>query len=192
MKYYGLPVVLAALAITAAASTNSQAAVTVVGNGLAHSCFRSAEFGGDARAGVETCTAALAQGELNVADRAATFVNRGILEARLDQKTSALSDYNEGIRLRVNLAEAYVDRGATLIALDRDDDALADLSKGIELGANRPQVAYYDRAIVREKMGNIRGAYDDYKMAVSLAPDFALATEQLHRFRVIHKDNDGA
>jgi tetratricopeptide (TPR) repeat protein len=178
------------VAISAAAclaASGAWAAVTVVGNGAAHSCFEFAEFGGTTIDGINTCDFALEQTTLSVKDRAATFVNRGILWGRKNESENALADYDKGISLNPSLGEAYVDRGAVMIVLKRYDDALADLDKGISLGANRPQIAYYDRAIVDEALGNIRAAYEDYKKAAEIQPDFTLATEQLARFRVVRK-----
>jgi tetratricopeptide (TPR) repeat protein len=78
-----------------------------------------------------------------------------------------------------------------MIALRRYDDAITDIDKGISLGTNRPQIAYYDRGIADEALGNIRAAYTDYKKAVELKPDFSLAAEQLTRFRVVRRAADG-
>ena len=76
--------------------------------------------------------------------------------------------------------------------LKRYKEALVDINKGIALGAKRPHIAYYDRAIADEALGDIRGAYEDYKKAVELEPDFALATEQLPRFKVVRKPTSTA
>lgn len=168
----------------------SQAAITVLGTGMASNCYQAAEFGGDPHAGVVTCTGALDE-SLSVLDRAATYVNRGILEARIDDSKNALTDYDTGIRLRPDLAEAYVDRGATYIAVHRYAQALQDIDKGIGLGARQPEVAYYDRAIAHEGIGDIRGAYEDYKKALELQPNFALAADQLTRFKIVHKQTSG-
>ena len=83
------------------------------------------------------------------------------------------------------MGEGYVDRGAVYIVLERYGDALKDIDQGLAVGANKPHIAYYDRAIVDEAMGNIRGAYMDYKKALELQPDFGLASEQLTRFKVV-------
>jgi tetratricopeptide (TPR) repeat protein len=182
----------ATIALTALiAATNANAAVTVLGNGLAHSCFEFAEFGGNVRDGIVTCTIAIEQTALTPKDLAASYINRGILRSRTDQPESALADYDHGISLDANLGEGYVDRGAVMIVLKRYEDALVDIDKGISLGANRLQIAYYDRALVQEALGNILGAYQDYKKAVELQPDFTLAQEQLARFRVVHKSAEG-
>lgn len=185
---------LAAAAISAAAiviASGARAAVTVIGNGVAHSCYQIAEFGGNTTDGISTCNFALEHTPLSIRDRAATFVNRGILRARNNDTEGALADYDQGIMLNPKLGEGYVDRGAALIVLRRYDDALTDLDKGISLGANRIQIAYYDRAVVDEALGNIRAAYEDYKKAAEIQPDFSLATEQLARFRVVRRQLDG-
>ena len=184
MKFSAMP--LAVLAGLAVAGTGSaQAAVTVLGNGVAHSCYQFAEYGGNTTDGITTCSFALEQETLSVRDRAATFVNRGILRARREDAEGALADYNRGLAMDDSLAEGYIDRGAAMIALRRYDDAVADIDKGIGLGTNRPQIAYYDRAIADEALGNIRAAYEDYKKATEIQPDFQLALDQLARFRVV-------
>ncbi|HEY6578152.1 MAG TPA: hypothetical protein VIY09_02415 [Rhizomicrobium sp.] len=185
------PVVTAFSMAAVFAAAHAQAAVTVLGNGAAHSCYQSAELGGNPIDGISDCNFALEQTTLSVKDRAATFVNRGILRSRRSDNEGALADYDRGLALNAGLGEGYVDRGAVMIVLRRYDDALSDLDKGISLGANRLQIAYYDRAIVDEALGNIRAAYEDYKQAAAIQPDFALATEQLARFRVVRRAPDG-
>jgi tetratricopeptide (TPR) repeat protein len=172
-------------------SQSAQSAVTVLGNGLARSCFNSAEFGGNPNEGIATCSEALSEAALTVRDRAATYVNRGILYSRIDQAQTALIDYDKGISMDPNLGEAYVDRGAALIALARYDEALQDIDKGIAAGANRLQIAYYDRGLAHEALGNVRAAYEDYKKAAEIEPGFELATSQLTRFKVVRRHSDG-
>jgi tetratricopeptide (TPR) repeat protein len=169
-------------------ASSAQAAVTVLGPGPAENCFKVAEYGGNAKDGIAVCTQAL-EGALSRSDRAATYVNRGVLKLDLNDNDAAIADINQGLIVDPKLADGYVDRGAVSIALKRYDDALADLNRGIELGAHRPQIAYYDRAIVYEAMGNIRAAYEDYKKAVELQPDFEAAMRELKRFKVTRKSD---
>ncbi len=169
-------------------SSGANAAITVLGNGLAHVCFQTAELGGNPTDGVAACTEALNQGALDYRDRAATLINRGILYSRINDVDAAMRDYNDGLALDPAMAEGYVDRGAALIVLHRYDDALRDLNRGIAMNSKRLHIAYYDRAIVQEALGNVRGAYEDYKKAVELEPDFTLASQQLARFKVIRHE----
>ncbi len=185
-------IALGCFSIAVLAAPSAQAAISVLGNGISQSCYQAAEFGGDPRDGIKTCSDALNMTPLTVRDKAATLVNRGILRSRAEDAQGALADYNDGLRLDPSLGEGYVDRGATEIVLRDYDTALADINHGIELKANKLEIAYYDRGIVDEALGNIKNAYEDYKMAVSLEPDFALANEQLLRFKVVRKHTNGA
>jgi tetratricopeptide (TPR) repeat protein len=183
---------LGALGMAALVSQAAHAAVTVIGgNNLARSCYEAAEFGGNPTDGVAVCSDALKQDTLPLKDRAATLINRGILLSRTDDAEAAIADYDRGLMIDATLGEGYVDRGAALIILKRYDEALQALNKGIDLGSSQLQVAYYDRAIVQEALGNVRRAYEDYKMAVQIEPDFALATAQLTRFKVVRRHTDG-
>ncbi len=179
---------LGAFGIALCLSSGAGAAITVLGPGPAQDCYHYAEFGGNTQDGIARCTFAL-DTALTLTDRAATFVNRGVLRLSAHQNEAALGDINAGIEIAPNLGDAYIDRGATSIALGHYDDALADLNKGLSLGPHRPQIALYDRAIVYEHNGDIRAAYEDYKKALDLAPDFTAAAEELKRFRVVHKGN---
>jgi tetratricopeptide (TPR) repeat protein len=177
--------------ISAAAASSANAAVTVLGGGLGATCYQVAEFGGDPAQGIQTCTMAIEQEALNSSDKAATYINRGILRSRVGDTNGALRDYNWGLTMDGQHGEGYVDRGATYIEMQRYREALDDINRGIEMGANKPHIAYYDRAIADEALGNIRAAYMDYKKAVEIEPNFPLATEQLSRFKVVRKESSG-
>jgi tetratricopeptide (TPR) repeat protein len=168
------------------------AAVTVLGSGLSQDCFQAAEFGGNPADGIKTCSDALGETAMSTHDRAATLINRGILRSRNDDSAGAMDDYNGGLALNADLGEGYVDRGAAEIVLKDFNAALADINKGIDLKANKIEIAYYDRAVVDEALGDVKSAYMDYKKAVELQPDFQLANDQLMRFRVVRRRPDGA
>lgn len=156
-------------------TTGSRGAVSVIGGGAARSCYQAARFKGVDSAGVKTCSDALDSGALTSDDRAATFINRGILRERLSKYQDALSDYDAGLTVRPNLAEAYIDRGAVLIKMGRYAEAIADLSKGIALGSESAQIAYFDRGQAREVTDDLDGACADYRQALVLQPDFEAA-----------------
>jgi tetratricopeptide (TPR) repeat protein len=170
----------------------ANAAISVIGSSISEGCYHAAEFGTDMSEGIKTCTEALQQTPMSNHDRAATLINRGILRSRDNDTQGALEDYNKGLQLDDTLGEGYVDRGASEIVLHNYDGALADINKGIALNANRLEIAYYDRAVVNEALGNVRDAYADYKKAVELQPSFQLANDQLVRFKVVRRRPDGA
>jgi tetratricopeptide (TPR) repeat protein len=168
------------------------AAVSVLNGTLANSCFQAAEYGSGSKDSVRLCLTALEEAALTSRDRAATYINLGIVRSRIGDAEGALDSYNRGLAIDPSLGEGYVDRGAVQIMLKNYQAAIADITKGLELNANKPEIAYYDRAIANEAVGNIRDAYIDYKKAVEIRPDFALANDQLARFKVVRKPSNGA
>lgn len=172
--------------VCALSISSAQAAVSVFGDGSARQCYVAAETGRITHDAIVVCNEAL-DGSLSVSDRAATFVNRGVIELAQMRINAAQDDFNAGLRINPDLAEGYVDRGATLIGQKRYADAIKDINKGLALGAKLPQVAYYDRAIANEALGNVKAAYDDYHQALAVAPDFTMASDELKRFKVVEK-----
>src|SRR6185437_13409645 len=162
------------------------AAVTVIGSGSAQLCFRAADQGQTSRQAIAYCNDALS-GALTLDDRAATYVNRGVLELAMMRVNAAQDDFNAGLAINASLGEAYVDRGATLIAQKKYAEAILDINKGLSLGAKEPHIAYYDRAVAEEGLGNLKAAYDDYRQALIVQPDFTRASDELKRFKIVEK-----
>ena len=179
MKPFALAVVLMALGVGTASS-----AVLVIGSGVGHDCFVNARDGLTDEAAMATCNSALASGELGKRDRAATLVNRGVLRLRRDEYDQALADFDAAIATNSSIAEAHVDRGAALVMLGRQPEAIAAIDKGLALKPDEPQNGYFIRAMARERAGDVKGAYADFKRAAELAPDWARPQRELRRFTV--------
>ena len=162
----------------------ASAFVAVVGNTLGHECFLAAKAGVNLDDGLATCNAALEDGALTLHDRAATYINRGVLKHDKGLYEEALADYETGIQVLPDLGDAYVDRGAALIRMERYDDALADINKGIMLGMSYPHIGYYNRAVAEELKGQYKESYFDFKKVLELDPHFQQATDQLKNFTV--------
>ncbi|MEZ5939382.1 MAG: tetratricopeptide repeat protein [Hyphomonadaceae bacterium] len=176
---------IAALA-AALAATPAQAAVTVVGGGMARDCYEAVDEGGQIGPALEMCNLALEQERLTRRDRAATLVNRGILRMRQASFEAAMRDYEESLRLEPNLMEAQVNLGAALYGLKRYPEALVALNEGIKSEDLKARaVAYYNRALTQEHLGQVEEAYYDFKQALALDPDFDDASRQLDRFQVV-------
>jgi tetratricopeptide (TPR) repeat protein len=162
----------------------AHALVMVMGNQLAHDCFLMAKAGVDPNAAVATCNSALENEALSAHDRAGTYVNRGAIEISLNRVEAAMSDYNTGIRIYPELADAYVDRAGAYILQKRYDLAMTDVNHGIDLGPSYPFVGYYNRAVTEELTGNFKDAYYDYQKTLQLEPHFTLAADHLKDFTV--------
>ncbi len=161
-------------------------AVTVFGGGLARECYLGVESAESTRETLDTCNLALQQERLNARDRAATHVNRGILHMREGRLEMALRDYNASARIAPDLADAQVNRGAALYGMQRYTEAMEALNVGVEAeNLNAKSIAYYNRALTFEKLGDVESAYYDFRTALEINPAFELASKQLDRFEVL-------
>lgn len=167
----------------------AHAAITVVGNSAARACYENALQSAPTRNDLLDCDRAINDEALSLQDRAATFVNRGIIKMLNKDRLDALTDFDSAIAIDKNLGDAYLNRGVALVGLQRENDAIESLNKGLQLGSKRPEIAYYTRAIAYEYSGNVKAAYLDYRKAVELAPKWNLPQEQLARFQVTTKNN---
>lgn len=174
---------LAALAMPASAS------VVILGNGLGRECYVAAVLKRDPKPSLGICTSALQGEELSLRDRAATYVNRGVIHAAAHDPEMALRDYEAAINLDANLADAYVNAGMALLQIGgRDREAIDTLTRAILLGTARMEMAYYTRAVAYEMVGEVRAAYEDYQAALEAKPGWEAPLEQLKRFKVVRRE----
>lgn len=121
--------------------------------------------------------------------QAATYNNRGILRLNRSAYAQAKQDFDQAIGIAPELGETWVNRGAALLGLHRYAEALDNLNRGIELNTSYLERAFYNRAMARERLNDIKGAYYDYLKASQLRPDWSLPKQDLQRFRVITRGN---
>lgn len=182
LKTYSL---LAATAVAVALSAgSSEAAVTVLGGGMAHECSKAALNGMSDVKYEDFCTLALDSELLSLRDRAGTYVNRGVLKLRRKEFSSAQFDFNRAVQTKPDLGEAYVNRGAASVGARRFAEGLTDLNKALELGVDEPEKAYYNRALAYEGLDNMKAAYFDYQKAIELKPEWDQPKRELARFSV--------
>jgi tetratricopeptide (TPR) repeat protein len=166
---------------------------TTVGQTPADACFNAAQTvsrSGNAlldvlnRQALASCTEALSN-KMNTKDRIATLVNRGTIESASGDFTASLADYDAALAMNPKMADIYINRGTALMRAARYEDARASFDKAVSLGGTNIYIAYLNRAMAEEKSGNINGAYQDYKQAVALAPDYQPAKNELARFQTV-------
>ena len=164
----------------------AHAQVMVIGGGMARDCYQAVEFNTVAASrALQTCNEAIDHEQLNTRDRAATYVNRGILYMRQLSYQRAMWDYEESLKLRPGLLEAKVNIGAALYGMKRYDEAMAALNEGLLTDSIEARaVGLYNRALIWEVRGDEKAAYYDYKEALELKPTFVQAAKQLERFTV--------
>lgn len=172
-----------ALGIAAPASP----AAFVIGGGLANACSQFALDGRSDEYSLNTCTYALESEVLVKRDRAATLVNRGVIQLRRKKYEAANRDFDTAIRLAPGMGEAFVNRGAALIAQRRWEEGMADIDKGLTLGPDEPEKAYFNRALAWEALDDMEAAWRDYSKALELKPDWEAPRKELVRFTVTPK-----
>jgi tetratricopeptide (TPR) repeat protein len=177
-------VALAAGAGLLACAGSAQAAVTVLGGGMARQCSAAALSGESDSKFEDFCTLALESEPLSLRDRAGTYVNRGVLKLRRRDFGSAQFDFDRAIKTKPDMGEAYVNRGAAAVGARRFADGLTDINKALELGVEEPEKAYYNRALAFEGLDNMKAAYFDYQKAVELKPEWEQPRKELTRFTV--------
>jgi tetratricopeptide (TPR) repeat protein len=176
---------LAAIAAVVLPFSGANAAVLTVGNGLARSCYEAASGGGDSRAfATESCTRALAEEGLDARDRAATFVNRGILNMIGGRDAEADADFDAALAMNRNIPDAWLNKGFLRLRQNDPRDALQMLETGIKLNPQRRALAIFARGVAYEQMGDLRSAYTDIRQAHQLEPGWALPKQYLAHYRV--------
>lgn len=164
----------------------SQALVVFGGDEKARACYDNAEYAAQNmpiihRALLEPCNYALEFGSLSLADRAATYANRGIILAANEDIDAAMADYRKAVAIRPQAPEIYVNRGNAYF-LDRDYGmALQDYEKAIDLDIGQLHYVRYNMGMAFEKLGNDAAAEREYRHALEIEPGWELAENKLAR-----------
>jgi tetratricopeptide (TPR) repeat protein len=167
----------------------NNARLVIMGNSQARACSDHAVKVSEGKMSpnfaVETCTEALNVENLTPYETAATHNNRGVVRmGMLDEAAFAIEDFDAAARIEPELGESYVNRGSVLMREDRFADAIVELDRGIALGLKEPWKAYFNRAVSKEAVGDVPGAYADYHRALETKPEWPPAMQELARFTV--------
>ena len=170
------------MALPAAASAH----ITVLGSGSARTCFLAAESQAMPRLDdVRHCDVALQSNMLEPRHVVATHVNRGILRLRRNDVAGAMQDFEQASRLDPAEPEAYFNRGSALLRQEQAAPAAAAFSQALQRNTRRPALAHYGRGVASETLGDVQGAYRDYRRASELDPEWNAPRAELRRFRVV-------
>jgi tetratricopeptide (TPR) repeat protein len=159
-------------------------AVTVTVGGRAQQCSEAAKAGLATPEAFEACLDAIYTEPLNQHDLYGTYVNRGTLYLVRGDSRAALKDFDIAKAGAPMLGEGFVNRGVALINLGRAQEAEPEITKGIEMGTEEPEKAYYNRALARWWLEDVKGAYADLKKAQALKPDGPVPGQVLANFTV--------
>ena len=181
MKSLSLTVVVAAV-IFPLSATNG--AVLTLGGPLSHLCYESALSADGRSLAIEGCTRALQEESLETPDRAATYVNRGILFMSGGRFNDADADFDTALKLDRNLPDGWLNKGFLRLRQGNGRDALPLIQRGIDSGASRQALAFFARGVAYEQMGEFALAYADLKRAQKLEPGWSLPRDYLATYQV--------
>ncbi|HYG48397.1 MAG TPA: tetratricopeptide repeat protein [Allosphingosinicella sp.] len=167
------------------AASPATGAVSVIGNSYARMCYEAAEARTPSIAAMRNCDQALREDTLSHSDVVATFVNRGILKARVGNVEQAIADYDEALSRDPDQPEAYLNKGFALLHLpEAEQRAKPMFDSALAKKTRRPELAYYGRAVANELAGQVRAAYHDYREASRISPKWRDPKVELARFKV--------
>ncbi len=166
----------------------AEAGTFSVGNSFARDCWQAAEAKDHDTNAIYHCNLALEQEGLDSANRAATLVNRGVLYMRNRNYSMAERDFNRALRTDESNPEAWLNMAISHLRQNENDTSVMPMiEKAIALNTKEQALAYYSRAILHERNGNVRAAYADYKRAQEIAPDWDEPAEDLKRYQVVRR-----
>jgi tetratricopeptide (TPR) repeat protein len=174
--------------LVAACAVPASASVMVLGSSNARLCYEAADSPAlpSARA-IRDCDEALLRDNLSRYETVATHVNRGILHLRRNLVDLAIRDFDRAIAVDAEQPEAYLNKGAAMIRRQDPAGAVQLFTVALERNTSRPAIAHYGRAVANEAMGNINAAYQDFRRARELAPNWREPELELARFRVVEQ-----
>lgn len=164
------------------------ASTTSIGNSAARDCWQAAEAQDYDRNAIYHCNMALEFEGLDAPNKAATLVNRGVLYMRNRNYSVAERDFRRAMSTNDANPEAYLNMAISRLRQNENDTTVMPwIEKAIALNTKDQALAYYSRAILHERNGNIRQAYYDYQKAHELAPDWDEPAQDLQRYKVVKK-----
>ena len=160
--------------------------VTIIGDSKdAQECFFSAQLAvqmqSASRSEVSACTRALLNGNLRLRDKAATFINRGILYVAIEEYKMAIDDYERAEQLYPEFGAIHVNRGNLFFLGESYDNAILEYNKALDMGLNQTYVAHLNRGMAYEKLGKLQQAEADYRQAIDQAPQWQTPKDKLER-----------
>ncbi|MBW4665912.1 MAG: tetratricopeptide repeat protein [Cyanomargarita calcarea GSE-NOS-MK-12-04C] len=102
------------------------------------------------------------------------YYERALGHYTLNEKKSALKDYNKAIELDGKYLKAYLGRGDVYSDLGYRDKAIADYNQALAMNPKSADVYTY-RGIFLLKVGDTQAAIEDYNQAIVLDPKQATA-----------------
>jgi tetratricopeptide (TPR) repeat protein len=182
--------VLTLLAAVPAFAATSWPSASLLASGTADSCAAASaaaqESGHATDAALANCTMAV---KLAISDsaRAEVLNNRSVVYYARGDYGAALADNTAALKINDRMAEAIVNRGSFFLVEHRPQAAAANFDRALMFNPAHPEKVYFNRALAREDMGDLNGAYADYAQASKLAPQWEQPKREMGRFTILRQ-----
>lgn len=173
----GAGLIFGALLFAAPASAQT----LVFGDIGGQACYEAAAFGNDSRYAIDQCTRAIDSDTLSRTDRAATYHNRGIIRRMRGELDDAMADYEASQRIEPDMPESYVSEGNLHFVKGDYAAAISAYDAALARGLSPTHVAYLNRGLVYERIGDLDAAEREFRAAADAAPDWRPPRESLDR-----------
>ncbi len=128
------------------------------------------------------CSHAIRTEALSEEDLAKTYMNRGVLRKKLNERTAALRDYYMSRNLHRDEPGLYVNIGNIFYGSSDFDRAIDYYDRALAMGEPSLAVqnaAFINRGLAHEQLGDVDAAIRDYERALELKPGHPLSTDRL-------------
>lgn len=161
------------------------AQIVIHGEGGARDCYLKVLTGDQGRFKTrKDCITASQNPALKRKDRAATYVNIGILFMRAEKYDDANDWYNKALKLMPDLAEIHINQSVVYIYEGRPHEAITAINTALELETDKRAEALFNRSIAYDRLGDFTQAYKDLKEVLALKPDWPPALKAIGRYDV--------
>ena len=165
--------------------SHAQSMSIIGGGSFARNCYVAAtlaiQMNASSKEDLEDCNMAIAHGKLQRKDLLATFVNRGVVLAAMEQYQEALDNYRTAIDLGPKTGEVYVNLGNIYLLAQKFDAAIEEYTTAIELTLSQDHIAHYNRGMAYENTMQFDKAEADFRKAIQLSPQWFLPQRRLER-----------
>lgn len=107
-------------------------------------------------------------------DHIEALYNRARALSRLGKLKKSLADFRRLTELQPENASFIGDYAVSLHLNEKNDEAAAQFELALKLDSNNPY-RYSSRAFFKDRIGDLKGAIEDYEKAIALDPEDAIA-----------------
>ncbi len=162
-----------------------QSSTIIGGESFASDCYHRSQSAAVSRSAsrldIEVCDRAVLDGGLVKSKLAASYTNRGVIYMAMEDLTKAYKDYEKALKIDGTLAEAYLNRGNLWFAVQKFENAISDYDKALHYGTSKVEIAFLNRGLARENIGELVLAKNDYQSSLTARPEWQPALDKLER-----------